>query len=156
MTKQVTACDVALYFLLLSEKANKRISNKKLQKLVYYAQAWTLALTGKSLFSEKIEAWIHGPAIPSLYRKYKKYGFHPIDCENSNPNISNTKILDEVWRVYSKYDADYLEVLTHQEDPWIHARDELEYGESSSSEISRKSMQDYYTKILSSATDNEK
>src|SRR5690349_1985396 len=120
MGKRIVVSDVADYFLFRAKKESKKISNKKLQKLVYYAQAWTLAMTNKPLFSEKIEAWIHGPAIPSLYKKFKKYGSKPISLDqlsSKQPSLSSNEVLDEVWRVYGKYDANYLEILTHQEDP---------------------------------------
>jgi uncharacterized phage-associated protein len=148
----INAADIAEYFVYLSLKGVGRgISNKKLQKLVYYAQAWSVTLTDKPLFAEKIEAWIHGPAIPSLYRKFKKFGFKPVESQNSNfdPLIfPNPEILNEVWRVYGKYDANYLEILTHQEDPWINARDALESGEFSSSEITTESMKEFYSQKL--------
>ena len=152
----IHAEDVAEYFIYLSLKSEKRgISNKKLQKLVYYAQAWSLALKGKPLFSEKIEAWIHGPAIPSLYRKFKKFGFKPVESQNPdfNPlNFPHTEIVEEVWRVYGKYDANYLEILTHQEEPWIHAREALEFEQSSSNEISFELMKEFYSQKLKDAS----
>lgn len=153
----VNAEDVAEYFIYLSLKdKSKGISNKKLQKLVYYAQAWSLALIGKPLFSEKFEAWIHGPAIPSLYRKFKQFGFKPVESQKPNFNPStlpHTDILDEVWRVYGKYDANYLEILTHQEEPWITAREALEFDLSSSNEISLELMKNYYSQKLKKASD---
>jgi uncharacterized phage-associated protein len=50
------------------------MSNLKLQKLMYYAQGFSLVLFNKPLFPERIEAWIHGPVIPAVYHKYKGYG----------------------------------------------------------------------------------
>lgn len=65
--------DVAGFFL-----AKGSMSVKKLQILVYYAYAWTMDLFHNSadaldfrLFTNRIEAWIHGPVIPDLYQKYK-------------------------------------------------------------------------------------
>jgi uncharacterized phage-associated protein len=161
MGKRIVVSDVADYFLFRAKKESKKISNKKLQKLVYYAQAWTLAMTNKPLFSEKIEAWIHGPAIPSLYKKFKKYGSKPISLDqlsSKQPSLSSNEVLDEVWRVYGKYDANYLEILTHQEDPWLHARDEMEFEESSKAEITHESMKNYYKMKLEeiSKDDTEK
>ena len=64
----------AKYFLAqASEDAGDLISNLKLQKLVYYAQGFHLALYDEPLFLEAIEAWTHGPVVPDLYRHYKKY-----------------------------------------------------------------------------------
>jgi uncharacterized phage-associated protein len=142
---------IAEYFIHLSKETNRPISNKKLQKLVYYSQAWTLAIKGTSLFKESIEAWIHGPAIPYLYQKYKKYGFSPIEFKKKcliPKDLPEKDILDEVWRVYGKYDADYLELLSHQEKPWIEARGLLEFNESSKCIISHKTMKNFYRNFL--------
>lgn len=150
----ICAEDVAEYFIYVSLlSGGKGVSNKKLQKLVYYAQAWTLALTEKILFTDKIEAWIHGPAIPSLYRKYKKFGFNAVESQirGFNPQCIPEifrEILNEVWRVYGKFDANYLEILTHQEEPWIDARDALEFGELSKNEISIELMKVFYRNKL--------
>ena len=64
----ISCQDVANYFLsLCDEDAGDLISNLKLQKLVYYAQGFHLAISGEPLFDEKIMAWEHGPVIPQLY-----------------------------------------------------------------------------------------
>ena len=64
--------DAAKYFLAqVSEDAGDLISNLKLQKLLYYAQGFHLALYDQPLFPEAIEAWTHGPVVPDLYRHYK-------------------------------------------------------------------------------------
>lgn len=148
----IRADDVAEYFIYLDNRAGARgISNKKLQKLVYYAQAWSLALNDKPLFSDPFEAWIHGPAIPSLYRKFKKFGFNPVESQNpqfNSLNFPETDIVDEVWQVYGKYDGNYLEILTHQEDPWITTRDAIEFDPSASNEISHDSMKRFYRQQL--------
>jgi len=70
------ACyDMAKYFLSLTdENVGDLISNLKLQKLVYYAQGFHLAMHDKPLFDEETEAWTYGPAIPELCSEYKKYG----------------------------------------------------------------------------------
>ena len=59
---------VADFFL-----SKEAMSPKKLQKLVYFAYAWTVALLNESaddlhfrLFDAQIEAWIHGPVVPEL------------------------------------------------------------------------------------------
>ena len=76
----LTCHDVANYFLaLVDEDAGDTISNMKLQKLVYYAQGFYLALYGKPLFPERIEAWDQGPVIPELYRRFEKFGAKAIE-----------------------------------------------------------------------------
>ena len=66
------------YFIALSNSVQSLITNMKLQKLMYYAQAWHLAVIGDELFSDDFQAWIHGPVIPALYDKYKAYQWNPI------------------------------------------------------------------------------
>ena len=58
--------DVARTFLYMDS-----MSHKKLQKLCYYAQAWYVTIKNKPLFEDDIEAWVHGPVVPSLYSQYK-------------------------------------------------------------------------------------
>jgi uncharacterized phage-associated protein len=150
--KKLNALLVALYFLKLAKQKKEPITNKKLQKLVYYAQAWSLVLNNEKLFSDPIEAWVHGPAIRSLYDRYKKFGFNPIkeDSEVNETDIPKDvkKVLDSVWGVYGKMDADYLELLTHSEDPWQEARKGLQFDESSGNEISLEVMKNYYSRKL--------
>jgi len=149
---------VTEYFLFLAEKCKRKLTNKKLQKLLYYAQAWSLALTGQTIFNEPIEAWIHGPVVPSIYRRFKKYGFGLIEDAGSEDLLSLKgikSVLDEVWRVYGKYDAGYLELLTHSEDPWIFARNDLDTKKASKAVISIDSMLHFYTTLLNKYSSNE-
>lgn len=151
--KKNTATQIAEYFIDRANKERKPITNKKLQKLVYYAQAWSLVINREKLFTEKIEAWVHGPAIRSLYVKYKEFGFNPIQ-RKINPdtidsiNPKTKKILDSVWDVYGKLDSAYLELLTHSEKPWLEAREGLQNYEHSENEISIKTMFDFYSEKL--------
>ncbi len=146
--KPLNIVAIANYFLLLADNAGRKLTNKKLQKILYYAQAWNLALKGAPLFKEPIEAWIHGPAIPAIYRRYKKYGFGVIQEKGADAVPSEHKdILDEVWRVYGKFDAEYLELLTHSEEPWILARHGLDVDEHSNMLITHESMQAFYSSL---------
>ena len=154
---KLKALDVAQYFIYLANQENKSITNKKLQKLVYYAQAWSLALNNKKLFSEHIEAWVHGPAIRTLYVQYKNFGFGPIEEEVKDTSINkitgkNKELLNEVWGAYGKLDAGYLEMLTHSERPWQEAREGLQSHENSENTISIKTMKSYYSERLKEAT----
>ena len=144
--------DVAKYFMYLANQGKKPITNKKLQKLVYYSQAWSLVLNNRKLFNEPIEAWIHGPAVRNLYIKYKSFGFNPIniDIKENSIKISteDRELIDEVWKVYGKLDAQYLEMLTHSEQPWQEARSGLESFEGSDNEISTEDMKRFYSAKL--------
>jgi uncharacterized phage-associated protein len=146
------ASTIAKYFIWKSKKANKKITNKKLQKLLYYAQVWSIVIKKERLFDDKIEAWIHGPAINKIYEEYKKFGYRDIDIQISdddiNEELKNNGLLDEVWKVYGKFDAEYLEKLTHSEAPWQNARENLDSSEPSSNEIKIDDIKQYYSKLI--------
>jgi uncharacterized phage-associated protein len=142
----VLSCfDVANYFIFLANETGSFISNLKLQKLVYYAQAWHLAIHETALFEEDFEAWVHGPVVPALYQKYKQFGWHPID-ENVvlqiPPEIES--FLDEVSDEYFACDAYELEQMTHIEDPWKTARAGLPPDAPSNAIIRKEWMKEYY------------
>ena len=149
----LNAQHIADYFLWKAYREKKQITNKKLQKLLYYAQAWSLVLRNKKLFSDKIEAWVHGPAIRDVYFEYKNFGFSPITKIVSDGEIKKIpgetkRFLNQVWSVYGKRDPEYLEMLTHSETPWLEAREGLQSHESSKNEISLKTMKAFYSKKL--------
>ncbi len=148
---QYTYDEVADWFL---SKGEGKISPKKLQKLVYYAYAWTLtllndsvdSLTNKLFDDGHFEAWVHGPVIHELYNEYAEYGFNNISEYKSQPTFTEDieDVLNQVWDVYGKYSADQLENMTHQETPWQNAREGLSPLDSSSNIITDKDIYNCY------------
>lgn len=147
--KHTAASDVAKYLISSFQEKSKEISNLKLQKLLYYGQAWHLALYGTPLFDEKIEAWVHGPVVPAVFREYKGFRWNPILEKTQARTPSDLKFhLNEVIRVYGKFDAVALERMTHREDPWREARGTLAPDEPSNRVITQESMKNYYSARL--------
>lgn len=127
MTQSSTLA-IANFFIRKSLKEKKPITQIKLQKLIYFAHGFYLALKEEPLVSEKIEAWQFGPVIPSVYHKFKKWSNNPIDevlIENSENLIINQEdidFLDLVWHKFSNYSAAQLVELSHEnEGPWYRA-----------------------------------
>jgi uncharacterized phage-associated protein len=140
---------VADTIIALSHERGREITNLKLQKLLYYSQAWNLAFTGMPLFSESIEAWVHGPVVPSVFRRFREYRWKPIEtnekpCEDESVRHHVLSILN----AYDKFDATQLERLTHSEKPWKDARAGLEPDMSSRNVIPHAAMRDYYRERL--------
>jgi uncharacterized phage-associated protein len=120
----------------------------KIQKLLYYTQAVSLVLTWKTLFKDEIQAWAHGPVIPSIFRRYKEFGSWVITIdinEDIKLNSEERNIIDQTWDMYSWYTAKGLEKLTHDEKPWMEARGDLQPLASSSNVISLNTMINYYS-----------
>lgn len=134
--------DVAKYIL---QKQGK-MTAMKLQKLVYYAQAWSLVWDEKPLFRESVEAWANGPVIRSLYSSHR--GLFDITDLNkgdvSNLNATQKETIDAVLKGYGKKSSQWLSDLTHSEPPWCEARKGLAPGERGKNVISHAAMAEYY------------
>lgn len=119
-----TCFEVAHYFLKRQDPdAGDLMSNLKLQKLVYYAQGFHLAMEDSPLFNEPIEAWEHGPVCVPLYREYKQYGSGAIPIPDVDAfdifSAAVHEILDMVHKYYGQFSAWKLRNLTHSDTPWI-------------------------------------
>ncbi|MDY0943421.1 Panacea domain-containing protein [Priestia megaterium] len=141
---------VALYFRNKSLIGrNFSITHLKLQKLVYYAQAWSMAIYGRPIFNSDLEAWLHGPVSRELYREYRDYGSReipPIDNLNFQIDSKDLDVLEGVWKLYGEYDGKYLETLTHKESPWLNA-----WSKGMNEIIQVEDMKEYYSGLLQGA-----
>jgi uncharacterized phage-associated protein len=128
---------IANYFLDLAQGSGTTISPMKIQKLVYYAHGWNLAISGVPLINEAVEAWEFGPVIPSIYHAFKKFGSGPITEKASKTEIvaresltllfvypavddqETQDFLSVVWEGYRDLTAIQLSNLTHKQgSPW--------------------------------------
>jgi uncharacterized phage-associated protein len=149
------ALDIARFFIGQVDVAKgDSITPLKVQKLVYYSQAWNYTLFGEPLFDEKIEAWAHGPVIESVWREYKSFATRnsPIDiskvtCEVPDFDDQTKKLLADIRRIYAEHSGTYLERLTHSEAPWQEARQGLTAYAISNNEITLDSMKKYYSSL---------
>lgn len=125
-----------------------RVSALKLQKLMYYAQAWSLVWDGRPLVHEEIQAWAFGPVCPVLYQKHRgKYFVVPTDFQpkvGEDLDTDSLETLDAVIDHYGQMKAHGLSQLSHIEEPWKQARGDLPLTARSNHEISHASMAEYY------------
>ncbi len=126
------------------------MSNKKLQKMCYYAKAWHLALGDGNIIDDTFEAWVHGPVNPDLYNKYKDYGFNSIPKYENKASlpVDIVAFAEKVYEAYGHLDAYDLECLSHSEPPWKEARGNLNPWEGCQTIISESSMENYYRSIM--------
>ena len=139
--------DVAAYIL---EKCGM-MTHLRLQKLVYYAQAWSLVWDEKPLFPDEVEAWANGPVVRRLYDRLRKtFGVDRRILGRGNPEkLSATarETVDAVIKFYGKRSSQYLSDLTHMEDPWRNTREGLAPGERGNRVITHASMAEYYSSL---------
>ena len=113
------AIDIAKWLLYEAKKQGISMTHMKLQKLLYYAQAYFIGITGKPLFHNVIQAWQHGPVVPDVYNIYKKFGnsiinnieYYPAPYELSH-------LISFIIRDKGQFSAHDLRNMTHNEDTW--------------------------------------
>lgn len=127
------------------------VTAMKLQKLVYYSQAWSLVWDEKPIFSDVIQAWANGPVCPTLYDAHRgdfkilKEGSSIMKLGDSDKlTFEEKETINKVLEFYGDKDSQWLSDLTHAESPWIDARKGLRPGDRGTREITHASMAEYY------------
>ena len=138
---------IADWFLMKSN-----MTHLKLQKLCYYAQAWSYALLGYGLANTTFQAWVHGPVSPALYERFKGFGYETITISAQRTPTFEPKdeeLLNRVWETYGDLTGNALEALAHRETPWIEARHGYADDERCNVVISPETMKNYYRAVYS-------
>jgi Uncharacterized phage-associated protein len=141
---------VANEFLRIASQSGRRLTNMQLQKLVYIAHGYTLAILSKPLVWQSVEAWRHGPVIKDLYYSLREYGAgivtQPIPILSSD-SLSEThrKILATVEDAYGRFTGPQLSTMTHKPGtPWAKV-----YSPNRDSEIIPDPViAEYYAQLL--------
>ena len=118
----------------------------KLQKLVYYCQAWSLVWDDDILFPEEIEAWANGPVVRELYNAHRSK--YRISCLRKGHPKSLTetqrKTVDAMLAFYGDRSPQWLSDLTHMETPWQSARQGFPDGMRGNTIIPKEALAEYY------------
>jgi uncharacterized phage-associated protein len=138
MNAPLSALAIANYFLDMAKKAQVGLTPMKIQKLIYFAHGWHLAIHKKPLIDEPIQAWDYGPVVSSVYHEFKKFGGQSIEGFGTDldfdqealitprvpmDDVQTIALLNKVWSVYGKYSGVQLSNLTHEENSaWSNAR----------------------------------
>lgn len=153
------ALTLSTYLIAKSNLAGDGLTNKKLQKLLYYVKAWGLVYFEDGIIDDDFQAWVHGPVCPEVYNAYKSYKFSLIQSDMSEEtackivnsfgaenhlNQDKLDLIDSVFDKYGQMTSLQLELLTHQEDPWKEARKGLSPTDTSNRIISPVTMKRYY------------
>lgn len=151
----ISAIDTAKLALALLKNSDDEIieytSRLKLLKLLYYIQGYHLAMFDTPLFNDKMEAWLHGPVVPSVYQWAKNLTDEKMQDEAMNDeqvgalnlHPQQTKLISEVLNIYNKYSAYGLRDKTHTEMPWLSV-----YEKDKNNEITQDSLKNFFIPLV--------
>lgn len=160
---------IAKYTILRLLQLGATVTPLKLQKVLYYIQAWHMVYFSKELlFNDEPEAWVNGPVYRNIYNEYKNIGVYDqitpqaigINSEDIEKEIINLRsqmlltdkqyeFLEAIYSHYGTMTQDRLVFLTHAEKPWNEARKGISPIEYTDQKISLDTMYDYYSKLHS-------
>jgi uncharacterized phage-associated protein len=147
MARTSSAADVGQFILSCGGGPMEQM---KLQKLLYYCQAWSLVWDGTPIFHDRIEAWANGPVVPSVWAAHRyQFIIDDLGGDAALLDDDNRKCIRAVLRNYGNKSSAVLTALTHSEDPWKRARGRAASGDASSTEITAESMRVYYSQLES-------
>lgn len=138
------------------------MSHLKLQKLVYYCDAYSLAYFGKPLITDDFEAWVHGPVCRRLYDSLKDksklysdvaYTFDGVDVDKEFNSLTSDQqsLIIDVLSQLSSWSSFELEASTHQEPPWKNARKGYGEADKCSVVINKDDMKKFYHSEITDA-----
>ena len=157
--------DVAKYMGLSLLMKGYSVSPLKLQKMLYYAQAWHMVFFGRdnTLFPDVPQAWVNGPVYPVIYNAYKDKvsgmcdhldarSFGETDAclgleavaRKLDLTERQVELLESVINLYGSKTQNQLVLFTHSEKPWTEKREGLRPYEKSTMELSLDTMYQYY------------
>jgi uncharacterized phage-associated protein len=145
------ARSVANEVLRIAQGAGRTLTNMQLQKLVYIAHGYALAILHLPLIKQNVEAWRYGPVVADLYHALREYGAgkvtKPINIlPNEELSETSLALLSEVVRAYGRFTGPQLSTMTHREGtPWKEVYDPNGWGNSI---ISDHLIEQHYLKLL--------
>lgn len=152
------ACD---YIIVKATEGDGFLNVLKLHKLLYYCQAWSLAFGKGRLFNSYFQAWVHGPVSRDIYDRFitTKAMYSTVTSADVrttfNPlalDATKRALIDSILEVYAPLSGDQLEEMTHNEEPWIRARQGVSPSARSENLISEDVMRNFYASRLQPAT----
>ena len=132
---EISAGELARYVIWYADKNRVRITQLKLQKLLYFIQMEYIRQRGALLFDDPIEAWVYGPVVRDVYYDYCAYGSLPLHSDSDDdgdisylPN-ADIQLINSVLDSKMRYVASRLVRDSHAEAPWRNHSEEVRNGD---------------------------
>lgn len=141
---------LADFLIVESRERGDLLTPLKLQKLMFYADAWHMVVFDSEITPERFQAWVHGPVALSQYHRFKDFQWRPITDDLQKPQFGadGCQHLVEIVDVFGSESGTALEIMTHQEEPWLSARGGIADDEPSRTFIDKAITKSYYGQFL--------
>lgn len=156
--------EIANEFIRLGKAEGVFFTQMQLQKLVYIAHGWNLAINEEPLTHDAPQAWDYGPVYRELWQALRPYGRAPVTREITNGEYApgcfaedlgaashaelasrEREVIDRVYRDYGKFHAYQLSALTHMNGtPWTSI---YKGGEGKFDEIPSQMIRDHFVEL---------
>ena len=150
MKRPYSATLIARYIISRQSECNRSVSNLRLQKLLYFVQAYFFLSLDEPCFKNRIEAWDFGPVVPEVYHKYKRFGSMIIQenekCSIEDIDEEDCQKIDEMLDACADKTTRELVNITHEQKPWKRA-----YKNLFSNEITQESIRDMFAEMRQQA-----
>lgn len=119
-----SALDVAKYVINYEIDQGRKVTNLRLQKLLYFVQAKVLMETENPCFDDVMEAWEYGPVVPAVYHAYAEYRNFSIQKQETVIDIAQDikNFINDILNYFANTETFELVQITHCQKPWIEAR----------------------------------
>lgn len=152
----LTPLQAATYIAHLAHQDGKEFSHLKIQKLLYYSQGWHLALYDKPLIAGEFQAWVRGPVNKEVYDHFNKTKYATSDISAADIDLNLIEGVSDLQQFhfksvldsYGHHSGTKLELMTHQETPWLTARGGISAHSRSETVISEQLMKDYFVSLI--------
>ena len=145
-----TANQVADAIIAFGNDHGDYVSNLRLQRLLYYMQGWYLADHEEPLFDDRIEAWLNGPVVPTVFRRFKPFAHRPLEVPVTYDDIPPALLeqVQDIWEGYGHLSSYDMERMSMSEPPWRNARGGVSNGEACENPLSLDDVKEYFATLL--------
>ncbi len=157
-----SALAIANEFIGRAFDEGRKLTPMQIQKLVYLAHGWNLAVAGEALIEGTFEAWDWGPVNRPLYEALRQFGADPVDrllmwgedspfvqydvfgpIAKENMLDHEHEVVDRTWKSYGEFEAFQLSALTHTPGtPWANV-----YEKKRNREVSNSAIREYFVNL---------
>lgn len=161
------ASEIAQYVIAYNDKCGDLITNKKLQKLLYYIAAWGLVYFDEGIIDDDFVAWSQGPVCICVYEEYKKFKYSPVKIDYKTTHSASEylklflekhqdvkeisdkiELINNVLQKYISFSSLQLELLSHSEEPWKEARKGLSPIDKGNNVIKKETISKYFKSLI--------